>query len=187
MTEFTTVYEFSLSLMFLRLLGITIIPIVLLLFNIYVLKTINKKGEISNFINYFNITDSSSQKSVAKICITLLSILLLFLFYKVPQKNMKAYNVFYNQKANVVEGFIRDFEPMPKSGRKNEVFYVDSIKFAFSDYYIGGVGYNNAKSKGGFIDDSLYVRIHYYDFSGTNEILKLEIQKQIKNEIPQNR
>lgn len=100
---------------------------------------------------------------------------MIFLFYKVPQKHIKAYSALHNQKANVVEGFVQGFDPMPETGHKYETFYVDSVKFWFSDYVIGDVGYNNAKSKGGVIDDSLYVRIHY--FFGTNDILKLEIKK----------
>lgn len=49
-----------------------------------------------------------------------------------------------------VEGYVENFDPMPYTGKKDESFEINGVKFAYSDYNMQP-GYNNAKSHGGVI------------------------------------
>jgi len=71
----------------------------------------------------------------------------------------------------VVEGFITDFRPMPKSGHPQERFSVDGVTFTYSDYNVVP-GFNNTKSHGGPIDEGVYVRVSYVG----NSIITLEVE-----------
>jgi len=75
-------------------------------------------------------------------------------------------------KAHYVEGYVRDFIPMPSQGHANESFDVNGVSFHYSDFQVGA-GFNNTSSHGGPIRAGLFVRIWY---SG-NDILKLQVLK----------
>ena len=80
--------------------------------------------------------------------------------------------IYNNDKYNVIEGIVENFDPMPWSGHKMESFTVHGVKFEYSDYR-NTPGFNNATSKGGPIREGLPVKISYTG----NTILKLEISK----------
>lgn len=73
-----------------------------------------------------------------------------------------------------VEGPVRNFDPMPVSGHKDESFTVVSVPFAFSDYAGPDYGYHNAASHGGVIKPGLLVRLGYFNDGSRNIILKLD-------------
>lgn len=75
-------------------------------------------------------------------------------------------------RAEVVEGLVTNFKPMPASGHAMERFCVLDKCFEYSDYVITG-GFNNTSSHGGPIREGLRVRISYLD----NSIVKLEVAK----------
>lgn len=74
--------------------------------------------------------------------------------------------------AEVVEGSVKDFIPMPRQGHQDETFTVNGVRFSYSDFR-PTCGFNNTASHGGPIRSGLGVRIHYVG----NLILKLEIAR----------
>jgi hypothetical protein len=72
----------------------------------------------------------------------------------------------------VIEGVVKNFDPMPASGHKMESFTVNGVKFEYSDSVVTP-GFNNATSKGGPIHEGLPVKISHIG----NTILKLEVAK----------
>ena len=79
-----------------------------------------------------------------------------------------------NGDFQVVEGDVRDFQPMPKAGHARESFTVSGVRFDYSDFDASTGSFNNAASHGGPIQSGLYVRIRHHD----GRILKIEIRKQ---------
>ena len=78
----------------------------------------------------------------------------------------------------LVEGTIKEFDPMPYGGHKNESFLVNNIKFEYSDFNEEFYGFNNTKSHGGpIIGNDQKVRIKYFPRYDKNYIFKLEIEK----------
>jgi len=75
--------------------------------------------------------------------------------------------------ADVVEGRVEEFHPMPYRGHDTERFVVGGVHFAYSDYVVGE-GFNRTSSHGGPIRSGLYVRIHYSGSKDRAKILKLE-------------
>lgn len=63
---------------------------------------------------------------------------------------------------STVEGYVEEFNPMPKEGHQNETFVVKGVKFEYSDYE-PSCGFNNSKSHGGPIDQGKYVKINYFE------------------------
>lgn len=88
-------------------------------------------------------------------------------------KNFK--KILEGNSFKIVEGQVEQFDPMPHSGHKNESFWVDGVKFAFSDFVITNA-FNNTKSHGGPVDENSYVRISYSSGGSKNYILRLEIK-----------
>lgn len=82
--------------------------------------------------------------------------------------------VYAHKQYLVVQGVVRDFEPMPASGHQLERFTVNKVPFAFSDFEELDYGYNNTASHGGAIRAGLPVRIAYFDNGTRNIILKLD-------------
>jgi hypothetical protein len=76
-------------------------------------------------------------------------------------------------EAQIVEGPVTNFLPMPYSGHRNESFVVQGIKFEYSDYGITA-GFNNTVSHGGPIREGLVVRIWHLG----GEILRLDIKNE---------
>ena len=73
---------------------------------------------------------------------------------------------------DVVEGPVRDFVPMPRTGHARESCVVDGQRFEYSDYYVTA-GFNNTKSHGGPIDHGLHVRVSHVE----GVIIRLEIKR----------
>lgn len=79
-----------------------------------------------------------------------------------------------NGTAQVVEGRVEQFEPMPYEGHARERFAVDGVHFAYSDYNITSA-FNNTSSHGGPIREGLLVRIHYVGSTDRAQIVRLEV------------
>jgi hypothetical protein len=75
-------------------------------------------------------------------------------------------------RAQVVEGPVMDFVPMPKAGHSSEKFCVSGTCFAYSDYRVTS-GFNNTSSHGGPIREGLPVRVTHVG----DVIVKLEVAK----------
>jgi len=81
-------------------------------------------------------------------------------------------NTARNGGAEVVEGQVKEFIPMPYQGHARETFVVNGHPFSYSDYDETG-GFNHTQSHGGPMKEGLQVRITHVDGS----IVKLEIAK----------
>ena len=75
-----------------------------------------------------------------------------------------------DNSAQVVEGVVTDFKPMPAAGHAMESFCVSAVCFRYSDYVVTA-GFNKTSSHGGPIRDGLPVRVTYIG----NTIVKLEV------------
>jgi hypothetical protein len=82
-------------------------------------------------------------------------------------------NALQNGNAQLVEGRVENFTPMPYVGHAQEYFSVCSVPFSYSDY-IMTAGFNHTSSHGGPIRPGLWVRISYVG----NTIARLEIATQ---------
>ncbi|XYH96907.1 hypothetical protein ACMHYB_55575 [Sorangium sp. So ce1128] len=78
-----------------------------------------------------------------------------------------------SNRAEVVEGPVEHFHPMPDAGRDKERFSVQGVPFAYSDGAHTGA-FNRSRAKGGPIEEGLQVRIHYLHLDNENLILRLE-------------
>jgi hypothetical protein len=78
-----------------------------------------------------------------------------------------------NGDAQIVEGRVEDFTPMPFTGHAQERFTVCGVPFEYSDYIVTS-GFNHTSSHGGPIRSGLWVRISYVG----NIIARLEIATQ---------
>ncbi len=76
-------------------------------------------------------------------------------------------------QASLVEGVVTNFHPMPRSGHGSDSFYVEGVRFAFSDF-VSTAGFNQTESHGGPIHAGLRVRIWHT----RGEILRLDIPKE---------
>jgi hypothetical protein len=83
-----------------------------------------------------------------------------------------ARNALISGRANVVEGVVTDFRPMPYEGHARESFVVAGKEFSYSDFGVTA-GFNNTRSHGGPIDKGVYVRVTHRG----NTILRLEIAR----------
>ncbi len=77
-----------------------------------------------------------------------------------------------SNRAQVIEGVVTQFVPMPYTGHAMESFVVQGVKFCYSDYVITA-GFNNTTSRGGPIREGLPVRIWHLG----GEILRLDVKK----------
>ena len=84
----------------------------------------------------------------------------------------KSVSALKNGDYQQVEGIVKNFDPMPHSGHKNESFTVSGVFFEYSDFG-PSAGFNNTKSHGGPIDEGKYVKIRYKD----GLILQLWVKK----------
>jgi hypothetical protein len=92
-----------------------------------------------------------------------------------------AYNTtkdLFDQKGNkTVEGFVKDFHPMPAEGHDMEHFTVNGVYFEYSDNSLGDPGYNTSAINGGKIQSGLHVRLTYIKHYDRNIIFKIETEK----------
>jgi len=82
-------------------------------------------------------------------------------------------NALKEKRAEMVEGVVTNFHPMPYSGHANESFMVNGVQFEYSDYDVTA-GFNNTASHGGPIREGLVVRIWH----SKGRILRLDIKEE---------
>src|SRR5262249_39497658 len=75
-------------------------------------------------------------------------------------------------RAQVVQGPVMDFTPLPPTGKGNESFVVSGRRFSYSDYNLTA-GFNNTASHGGPMRNGLLVRVTHAD----GAIVRLEIAR----------
>ena len=100
--------------------------------------------------------------------------ILIFVMILVPDK-IKAYNAtvgaYKRGEYEIVEGYVKDFHPMPYWGHDQESFTVSGISFAYSNYS-DTFGYHKAKSHGGVIrGDGQHLRIGYTAYSWRGNVI----------------
>ncbi len=120
-------------------------------------------------------------KIYGKVFFTGIAFVLLSLIWLVLIGGMEYYSIHSGQKAiirkqyRIIEGHVKNYNPMPYEGHAKEEFDVGNVHFEFSDYDLGNTGYHNARSHGGAIKKNLYVKITYIPIDFINPILKLEV------------
>lgn len=77
-----------------------------------------------------------------------------------------------NHRAQMVQGAVENFCPMPASGHAMESFTVNGAKFEYSNYAVTA-GFNQTASHGGPIREGLPVRIWRWH----GEILRLDVAR----------
>jgi hypothetical protein len=169
MNSFEIIYDFS-SLDGIKKFQILFIPIIVFLIARFFLFLIKNDIEEDLF------KEPSRQKFVVLI-IQYASIFSFFVFSILLGLAYCKINNLYSSTKLQTEGFVTNFHPMPSGGHDSERFIVNGVEFEYSDFEISGFGYNNAKSHGGAIDETKYVRINYIKEKKINLILKLEIRK----------
>ena len=90
--------------------------------------------------------------------------------YTLASRHYDLLKKYQNKEYEVVEGIVKNFDPMPPSGHKMESFTVGGKRFEYSDYIITA-GFNKTSSHGGPISEGLKVRISYI----ADTIIKLEV------------
>lgn len=79
-----------------------------------------------------------------------------------------------NGDYHIVEGYVENFDPMPRGGHKYETFEINGVKFGYSDYTLM-IGYHNTKSHGGVITcNGQYFKIGYVCYGNENIIVYIE-------------
>jgi hypothetical protein len=97
---------------------------------------------------------------------TTMAFLVSFVDYRTAVSALKEYS------AEVIEGRVTDFHPMPYTGHGDESFVLNGVKFEYSDYVVTA-GFNNTASHGGPIHEGLAVRIWHH----RGRILRLDINE----------
>ncbi len=143
----------------------------------------NKKFIAYNQKNHFGILRENGMMAGIATGIVVL-IIYLTILYGSLSNYYKTKSQYDSRNYNIVAGYVSKFNPMPVTGHANEQFNVDNVHFAFSDYDLSDYGYNNARSHGGVIKDSLFVKIIYVSYGEKNIILKLEVEQNDKNGSP---
>ena len=70
----------------------------------------------------------------------------------------KGVHAMHDNRAEVVEGLVTQFKPMPYGGHANESFVVQGVRFEYSDYGVTA-GFNNTASHGVPIREGLLIKI----------------------------
>lgn len=101
------------------------------------------------------------------------TVVVLFKFFEL----LNVIKIDKNKEYHIVEGYVENYHPRPKSGKGNETFVVNGVSFSNGDdetHY----GYTQSALYGGVIKEGLYVRITYIheEMPNENAILKLEIK-----------
>ncbi|WP_149229129.1 hypothetical protein [Flavobacterium nitrogenifigens] len=148
-----------------------IIP--LFIYWIAVNKIRNNENEEGNLIQSLFRQNESADNTNAQIIKYVAVIFFAFLLFIQTIKIYRTYSML-NSGLKSIEGYVKNFHGMPYSGHDTERFNVKNVEFEFSDFDLSDFGYNNAKSKGGVLDENVYVRIKYYQSKDRNVILKLE-------------
>ena len=176
MNEYNLIYDFA-SLSFIPRMIYLLIPLILFFGSKFIIYQIDNRDEDNLDTDIFGNDNSGTKRLMAVIgkYFSAIMFIILLIFYIVSI--FTTYKIYNGNELLKTEGYVSSYHPMPSSGHDTERFTVNNISFAYSDYVISDLGYSNAKSKGGVIKDSLYVRIHYYESKEANVILKLEVRK----------
>jgi hypothetical protein len=171
--QFDIIYDFGILEVILKS-WFVFIPLFIYLIAINTLRN-NENKERNLIQNLFRQNESDDN---TKALIVKYTTIIIFAFLLVIQ-TIKIYRTYstLNNGLKSVEGYVKNFHAMPSSGHDTERFNVKNVEFEFSDYDLTDFGYNNAKSKGGKIDENNYIRVHYYQSKDRNVILKLEKRK----------
>ena len=91
---------------------------------------------------------------------------------------LQARSALLTGRAQVVEGIVENYHPMPYQGHERERFTVQGVSFAYSDYTVSP-GLNQTRSHGGPDLEGRHVRIHYLRMVGRPPptILKVEVRR----------
>jgi preprotein translocase subunit SecF len=173
MKQFDIIYDFGV-LEVIRKSWFLVIP--LLLYWLATNRLRNKENGEANLIQNLLTQGKSFDATNAQIVKYASIIFFIFLLTLQTVKIYRTYS-FLNNGLKSIEGYVTDFHGMPSSGHDTERFKVKNVKFEFSDFELTDFGYNNAKSKGGEIDENVYIRLKYYQTKDRNVILKLEKRK----------
>lgn len=173
MKQFDLIYEFGV-LEIIQKSWFIVIP--LFFYWLAVNRIRNEEKEKGNLIQDL-LSQSKSFDTTKEQIIKYVSIIIfVFLVILQTKKIYRTYSILDNGLKSI-EGYVNDFHGMPSSGHDTERFKVKNVKFEFSDFDLTDFGYNNAKSKGGVIDENVYIRLKYYQSKDRNVILKLEKRK----------
>jgi len=173
MKQFDIIYDFGI-LEVIRKSWFIIIP--MFFYWLVVNRLRNEEDKEGNLIQ--NLLSQSKSFDTTKAQIIKYALIIIFVFLVILQtkKIYRTYSIL-NNGLKSIEGYVTDFHGMPSSGHDTERFKVRNVKFEFSDFDLTDFGYNNAKSKGGVIDENVYIRLKYYQSKDRNVILKLEKRK----------
>ena len=173
MEQFDIIYDFGI-LVVIQKSWFVVIPVFVYWIAINIIR--DNENEEGNLIqNLFRQNESFNK---TKMLIMKYAAIIIFVFLLVIQ-TIKIYRTYSNLNNGLksVEGYVKNFHGMPSSGHDTERFNIKNVEFEFSDFDVTDFGYNNAKSKGGNINEKDYIRVHYYQSKDRNVILKLEKRK----------
>lgn len=176
MNEYKLIYDFA-SLSFIPRMIFLFIPLIMFFGSKFIIHQIDNRDEDNLDLDIFGNDNSETRRLMAVIGQYFSAIIFIVLLAFFIINIFITYKIYNSNKLLKTEGYVTNYHPMPSSGHDTERFTVNHVNFTYSDYVISDLGYNNAKSKGGVINDNLYVRIHYYKSKKRNVILKLEIMK----------
>ena len=121
-----------------------------------------------------NLFPKRSVRKEQAILAFIISIILFCIFLlKTGKENYCIYNKYNNSNYNIVSGEVTEFIAGGSDYSKVESFYIDNVKFEYSDsnYY----GYNKTKNEGGVITgNGQKLKIGYINYNGENTIVSIE-------------
>lgn len=175
MKKFDIIYNFGV-LEVIQKSWFIVIPLFLYWLAVSKLRNDEDENEEGNLIQNLLSQSESFDTTKAQIIKYVSMIIFVLLFI---MQTIKIYRTYSNLNNGLksIEGYVTDFHGMPESGHDTERFKVRNVEFEFSDFDLTDFGYNNAKSKGGVIDENAYIRLKYYQSKHRNVILKLEKRK----------
>lgn len=171
MEQFEIIYDFGI-LDVIKKSSFVVIPLFIYLVVTNLDHKNKKRGLLKNLL-------PQSDRSNSSILIIIKYASLIFFVFFISIQILKTYQTYsaINNGLKFIEGYVTNFHAMPSSGHDTERFSVNNVKFDYSDFDSTDFGYNNAKSKGGKVDEKSYIKIHYYKSKDRNVILKLEKRK----------
>ena len=150
MEQFEIIYDFGI-LDVIQKSWFLVIP--LLIYWIAINKIRNNKNGEENLIQGLFRQNEGADNRNAEIIKYVAIIFFAFLLIMQTIKIYQSYRML-SSGLKSIEGYVKNFHGMPSSGHDTERFNVKNVKFEFSDFDLSDFGYNNAKSKGGKIDEN---------------------------------
>ena len=136
-------------------------------------------------INNINTVDIDSQKTAKQTMRFFLAVWTLVALTFSLMEFMSNYGMYRTVSVpyksgsySTVEGYVKNFDPMPVQGHKQESFTINGVKFSYTDFSTIQ-GYHNARSKGGVIrGNGQHLKIKYITYKNKNYIMYIEEIKQ---------